>query len=58
MFARRRTRTPARIVMRERSPRRAEESVEPAAVCRETYGEVEAARLLLMELGLRHGPVD
>ena len=58
MIARRRTRTPARIVMRERSPRRAEESVEPAAVCRETYGEVEAARLLLMELGLRHGPVD
>ena len=58
MFARRRTRTPARIVMRERSPRRAEESVEPAAVCRETYGEVEAARLLLMELGLRHGPTD
>lgn len=58
MFARRRTRTPARIVMRERSPRRAEESVEPASVCRETYGEVEAARLLLMELGLRHGPAD
>ena len=59
MFARRRIRTATtKLATCERSQLRTEESGELATACRETYREVEAARLLLVELGQRHGSAD
>lgn len=45
-------------VTRERGQRRADETGELAVACREACREVEAARLVLAELGRRHGPLD
>jgi hypothetical protein len=59
MYVRKRVRTSnATLVIRERSQHQADASGELTMACRRACHEVEAARLVLAELGRRHGPVD
>ena len=59
MYAHRRVRTSiATPATRERGQRRGDEAGEITSACRQACREVEAARLVLAELGRRHGPVD
>jgi hypothetical protein len=48
----------ATLAIRERSLRGADETGELTMACRQACHKVEAARLVLAELGRRHGPVD
>ena len=59
MYPQRRLRTSTTTpVTRERNQRPVDDRGELAVACREACREVEAARLVLAELGRRHGPLD